>query len=474
MSTVTRITTDDIEELSPSEILLAVQGASGVLELVVPLPNIGSTQDPGNIAIDYAQALLIGEKLASLSRTIRSRRVYQAHSCAVHFDMTLDRLEDGVRLLYELMCGLYVDCDEWAHSEASEMFDRLYDQDTSLCLHFPDLADDYMANLLHAADIWEENPGSRRRYEKKFPETKYGYSKSFGSKQFGFPLYLSPVAWAAPPSVDLAAVLSTYGFAEPRRNVELEPAQVIQLDGHAALLVSEHQAVPAPVSATNDASHFTMKCRPFGVTKEGLDRPWCLSKCGEVVVMQSQFGQHIVFCDAQPPGNRLLAVYLERCEQVADRLRRLLGVTIHTPCAWKRLSDESFELLCYDVTRRIARFDESTVRKMGNARSRDGGRDIMAMTRARPGSDPRKWIIQCKLVTSKRSLSSGAISVSDTIDQYAAAGYMVFTNAVIDSTVYDRLEAIGKNRQIEVDAWSGMELERFLQGHRDLLARYFP
>ena len=65
------------------------------------------------------------------------------------------------------------------------------------------------------------------------------------------------------------------------------------------------------------------------------------------------------------------------------------------------------------------------------------------------------------------------VQISDTVDQYGAMGFAVMTNAIIDATLFDKLESISERRGIEQEVWSGMELERFLQGHCDLLTRYF-
>ena len=47
------------------------------------------------------------------------------------------------------------------------------------------------------------------------------------------------------------------------------------------------------------------------------------------------------------------------------------------------------------------------------------------------------------------------------------------TNVVIDSTLFDKLDAIAMKRNIGKLTWSGMELERFLQSHVDLIQKYF-
>src|SRR5207253_2337557 len=132
------------------------------------------------------------------------------------------------------------------------------------CLQFPDLADDYMANLLHASDIWTENPGSRKEYRRRFPETKYGYWKSFVSKRLGFPLYCSTSAWVAPATIEIDAALTSYGFLQPRPPIRLDPAQLFRIEGHPALLVTEQQAVSVPDAPLKHASHFTAELQPFG------------------------------------------------------------------------------------------------------------------------------------------------------------------------------------------------------------------
>ena len=110
---------------------------------------------------------------------------------------------------------------------------------------------------------------------------------------------------------------------------------------------------------------------------------------------------------------------------------------------------------------------------MGSSRSRDGGRDLLAKTRSRHGHPSESWIIQCKHTNSRKSLSGSQVQISDVVDQYECQGFGVMTNVVIDSTLFDKLDAIAMKRNIGKLTWSGMELERFLQSHVDLIQKYF-
>ncbi|MEQ8974162.1 MAG: hypothetical protein RIE73_27675 [Coleofasciculus sp. C1-SOL-03] len=57
--------------------------------------------------------------------------------------------------------------------------------------------------------------------------------------------------------------------------------------------------------------------------------------------------------------------------------------------------------------------------------------------------------------------------------QYGAGGFCVMTSGVIDSALYDKLEAIADQTSIETDEWSRLEIERFLAKHPEIKYRYF-
>jgi len=143
-------------------------------------------------------------------------------------------------------------------------------------------------------------------------------------------------------------------------------------------------------------------------------------------------------------------------------------------CPWNHINDDEFEELCYDILSQSERFNPNTIRKMGKSRSRDGGRDIVIEGIRIKKTDPViKYIVQCKLIKSGKSLSGAKINFSDTIDQYDAGGFIVMTNGVIDSTLYDKLDTICKKKGVETQTWSKLEIERFLSQRPEIKKRYF-
>jgi hypothetical protein len=206
-----------------------------------------------------------------------------------------------------------------------------------------------------------------------------------------------------------------------------------------------------------------------------LDFEWAMNESGSVVVYGGKSVSFAVFMGAddqvRPDTLRLI---LAGAEHACSMLGTHVGTYMSVQLDWASLTPERFEELCYDVLLRCGHLREDTIRKHGKTRSRDGGRDVEAWTLGRFNKPSRKWIYQCKLVTSDGSLSGSKVNVADVIDQYSASGFGVMTSVVIDSTLYDKLDAIAARRSVEIDLWDGRRLERFLASRPDLLLRYFP
>jgi hypothetical protein len=160
--------------------------------------------------------------------------------------------------------------------------------------------------------------------------------------------------------------------------------------------------------------------------------------------------------------------------EVGTELARAIGIGAPA-CDWTRLSDETFEQLCYDLIYANPRFDERTIRKLGKSRSRDGGRDIEVREQTRWRHEMgRKWIFQCKLVKDRASLGAGRVQdLGDMLEQYDAEGFGVLTSGQMDATLYDRLDAICVKRKVHQLHMSVLELERALARAPSLKARYF-
>jgi uncharacterized protein YjbI with pentapeptide repeats len=142
-------------------------------------------------------------------------------------------------------------------------------------------------------------------------------------------------------------------------------------------------------------------------------------------------------------------------------------------CDWTQLNDDQFELLCYDLLIKQHNLKLTNIDKMGKARSRDGGRDIV-FERTDINEKSIKWIAQCKLKSDKGSLGSSQVpNIRDMLDQYNAEGFCILTSGIIDATLHDRLDILKEDKGFEVERWSYLEIERFLAEHPEIKARYF-
>ena len=86
----------------------------------------------------------------------------------------------------------------------------------------------------------------------------------------------------------------------------------------------------------------------------------------------------------------------------------------------------------------------------------------------------RKFVFQCKLVTSKKSLGKRDVpDIGDMLDQYDAEGFGIMTSTVIDATLFDAADAICKRRNISQKHFSSFEIERLLRQKSQLRAKFF-
>jgi hypothetical protein len=194
---------------------------------------------------------------------------------------------------------------------------------------------------------------------------------------------------------------------------------------------------------------------------------YILSEDGAVLILTDSMAQYVFF--------DMFKIPLDKAEKLLNTIGALTDFLklCDFHCPWESINDEQFEELCYDVISQSERYNPKSIRKMGKSRSRDGGRDIVVDFSKDIFGPKGQCIFQCKLIKTGKSLSGSNINISDTIDQYGAAGYGIITNTVIDSTLYDKLDGIAKNRSIKIDTYSKFELERFLARRLDIKQRYF-
>jgi hypothetical protein len=203
-----------------------------------------------------------------------------------------------------------------------------------------------------------------------------------------------------------------------------------------------------------------------------LPTKYLLSRSGLSIIVDDGYFRYVFFPD-QIKSNKIASLYNDM-STIFGFVGEFAGVTKSVNLSWENFDDEKFESLCYDIIYHNPKFDNQTIRKMGKSRSRDGGRDIVVHTKERPGSPKKMFIFQCKFTKAGSSLTTQKVeNISDTVVQYKAKGYGVMTPVVIDSALYDRIDAICDNFKIESDNWSILEIERFISRHPKLKERHF-
>jgi len=471
---------EDFGVLCPAATSKSISDHNGRFAIDIPLPSVNSTSDPADIADDILDAVYIGEALAEILPTLTFETIWSSYQRIERFYGSTNSPEPLAIRAIELLESIFVDGGrEELGNSYWDFRDEMYWQSPKRELHFPQLAEDYLANLLCGSWPWEDDE-SAQEYRAKFPESEFQYWQSMTAKKKGVRLFCSPYAWIGAPDHDPCETLSKWSYWENSTFDKFKPAKIQHFGNLPPLLLSESSAIVLPSTEIYDALNCSSSVDLFGKrTAKKPDADWALagdwelSSSGSVAVFRNENASHFAFCDRYQIAENQRLQYAKIQESKTRDLYKSLGLEIVRECDWSLLDDDTFEQLCYDIIRRCGKFTASSVRKMGNSRSRDGGRDLLAKTISRPGSPPESWIIQCKHLRSRKSLSGSLVQISDVVDQYECHGFGVMTNAVIDATLFDKLDAIATKRKIGKQTWSGMELERFLQAHIDLIDKYF-
>ncbi len=442
------------------------------------LSNVNSTQYHGDIASDFLAAMFICETIVSLC----SHFDYELHEenwkFYIRFKVAPTEPVSFASKLLWLANGL-CPSDEVTDTDFEQQVFEFVQNIRYNVKHCLDLADIYMANHVAGLHEWySEDPEGVEAAFNEFPEYRFHFWKPFSIKQND--ILMSNDAWIVPFNVDIHRLLNEYDGIS-KLGIAFTHALLVSL-GEKQVVITNEIALAYPKREIEEAQH----CAEYMLKPDYEADSWSLpdlqfaiEQDAEVLIASTPLYQIVIFAGRGEYGtaaslsqpnikNILAAVFDAEC-----KLKRLSGEEQLLNLDWKNLDDGQFEDLCYEILNR--KHSPNFIRKMGKSRSRDGGRDIEYQISGRPGTYPQKqkWIVQCKLITNGSSLGSNRLNVSDTIDQYEASGYCVMTSTVIDPTLYDKLDAISKNRRITIEAYSRYELELFLSRHKDILNRYF-
>lgn len=487
---------------------------SDPLIIYLPLPSIGVSNSHIDICSDLIEASWAAERLAGCATTAEAEHDYLPDRYRTRVKLTLhgpglflrDALED---------CLLVFQYDEELNNLEQDRIESLresiFDHEealASLSPLVPDVVDWYYANFVGGA-LYEISAESPEYYDEKIrrhPEYQLGFYRSAFSNRLGADVFCSPDSWIAPASLD-----PDQFFAVTDQSYKLDefiPAAVFVVGGQSyAIAGSDIAHFPmnqyfksrvcasfqapsddgtSPVSARFEWVNSTFTFSPhLSALRNSLPEKFrsplpepqenCLvHRSGSMIVLNDDFNRHFLY-DTEFINESELRKLNDKLAKLSIGLAGSLGISSHMKHDWAKLDDETFELLCYDLIVLDPRFDARTINKMGKSRSRDGGRDIVVYTKTHgPDSFPKKWIFQCKLIRSGSSLSGAKlVDIGDMLDQYEAKGFGVMTSALIDATLYDKLESICKKRHIEQMHFSVLELERSLARYSALDAKYF-
>ncbi|QLE41660.1 hypothetical protein FD723_15375 [Nostoc sp. C052] len=339
-------------------------------------------------------------------------------------------------------------------------------------IYFPELADSFLAN--YVAGEYDLDDEQVEELHRKYPERRHQFWKSFASLEIGYEFYVSQYSWIVPLESDITELLQKYGGFEDELP-PFEEANYLSILNYKPLVFNKTSVVFFP----QEKLFQTQTCARDILLQKRKDKYYdiqdfnqeikeiSLAKEGNILIVSDKSYQYLFFRDS------LEKVKYENVEKYLNIFKGLVGKPTEISCPWHKLNDEQFEELCYHIICKHYKPGKE-IRKMGKSRSRDGGRDIEFHTPERLGTDSRKWIVQCKLIRDGSSLTGSKINnIMDTIAQYGARGFCVMTSGVIDSGLYDKLDNIKRNYGIEIDEWSKLEIENFLDKHHELRDKYF-
>lgn len=476
-----------------------------------------------DLAFNWLEAAFVGQQLTKFSKQIKvNKKSGYGYDSIIEFVLKPTDVESLSKLIFSF--GKVYSGDNEEVNE--EFLDNLYiykDNLNEIAHSYPELVDDYYANYINGV-YYEYDPIQNKDFFDNeffhFPERKYGFVKSAYSNIINQSFYTSLDSIIIPNSSDLNQVLKEYSGIE---HLDFIKAEFLAL-GNITYLISNGFIIHFPFDLFIKAKNCAWKAIEPKEDRYEVETDWLdgflsfrrsISQYNEeenykgypedlaehliissqtnnqelfttpsvVCFYVSSYGDHILIKDANYSyffygtdkltinelgflGNRLSVLF--------NTTANLAGIHVEIKCPWEQLNDESFEDICFDIIYYNPKFDNSTIRKMGKTRSRDGGRDIEVFTYSRPGKPSQKYIFQCKYQKPHTSLTGSKIQdVSDTIIQYRASGYGIMTNVVIDATLFDKLDRIGQNMNVEVEDYSVYKLERILACYPQLKQRYF-
>lgn len=455
-SNYTKISTYEIDGYTFDDWYKLLINANKKIVLEVPCPSWGNCNSNLDIAHDYYVALILGESIAEYC---------EEASCYIG-DSSIQFLlqaRDVIGLAEKLAWYSQLTEDEYTE------FYSNFDLEEKTKIYFSDIADSFLANYIAGEDdLGDEEV---EELHQTYPERRHAFWKSFVSLEVGYEFYVSRSSWIVPLDSDIVDLLQKYGGSDDELS-PFEDANYLSILNYEPVvfnkktaLIFPHQQLFQAQTCARDILIHKHKGRYYDIEDFHQQiKKILLTQEGDILIVSDISYQYIFFRDS------LKRFKYTKIEEYLNVLKNLVGKTTDITYPWHKLNDEQFEELCYQIIYKY--YKPEKIRKMGKSRSRDGGRDIEFYTKERLGNNSKKWIVQCKLIRDGSSLSGSKINIMDTLAQYGASGFCVMTNSIIDSGLYDKLDNIKRNYGIEIDDWSKLEIENFLDIHQEIKDKY--
>lgn len=472
------------DQVNSEKDLVHIFENNSLIEIELPFDSINVANSSLDIIQDYLGVSFLAEQIAQYSEIVSAGKVERdKYYLGFLLKLKPSNIGELAKLIY-YYSKWYSETNEPTSDDSIEHAEEISEYESNLentIFKFPDLIDDYYANLINAAyyeiagNYFEDDEESFFEEEyKKYPERKYGYWKSASSNTIKSDYFVSTDAWIIPVNSNVEEILKFYSGIE--NSLKFEKASIHKYENK-KLIINKSNAI---WFMTDNELDRAKNCASNALTSyqketENQNIEFLLSQYGDVLLIKEASFYYVFFLyDVKLNFNELNNIR-DKVSPIYESVKQLIGLSENLNLDWSKFDDESFEQLCYDIIYYHPKFDNSTIRKMGKSRSRDGGRDITVWTKGNPGHEPELFIFQCKFYKPNSSLSASKIGdAGNTIMQYGAKGYGVFTTGIIDATLYDMLDGFARNYGISTrENWSIFELERFISQNKSIEERHF-
>ncbi len=496
---IVELDNEELQVMSVEEIECLLR--TNLVTIQIPLPSINVSNSYIDIIWDYLDASFVIESLSDKFSAIGLTKVWDVK----HFPVYQLKIKN----FDKKSLSLAIKSSIWSFQYPQDLaFEAEYDnyrgsingyeeEVTEKKLAYPEVIDDYLINLIGGA-YYELEYEAISDHLSCFPERNYGFISGSKYNTSTTKVLMSSNSWIIPSALSLDEVFNDNSY---EGQISLLPAHLLMID-HKTVAISEIGVIDIPMGQLFQAvACYEEYSSPQDEYRQKLTLDGSLFQHSpQIALLQEKYSNDFIktpslfkvyvsefsdFCvvsigaasvvlfDIAKTKNSESHKFINATKQLLSSVEDKLVTDAKIDVNWDNFDDEIFEQLCYDIVYHNSKFDKTTIRKMGKSRSRDGGRDIVVFTKSISGDKPKKYIFQCKLSGREKSINTSNVgSVSDVIDQYGADGYGLMCNCYIDSTLFDRLDGISDSRGVDVETWSGFEVERFLSRRPLLKQRY--